>query len=90
MGTLGFEPRSAGLFLEATRLNRPKLSSLPRFSVTHRSKTGASHSSQVILCPLNHKNISKNLKMLCLFRFFTNFLFVLFLPNQNNQQHNQN
>lgn len=44
MGTLGFEPRSAGFFLEAYNI-------IIATKVTHRSKTGAGYSSQVILCP---------------------------------------
>ena len=49
MGALGFEPRSAGLFLEALASTDHRFSSSLQVSAAHRSMTGASYSSQVIL-----------------------------------------
>ncbi|MCB1084377.1 MAG: hypothetical protein KDK61_08705, partial [Simkania sp.] len=52
MGTLGFEPKSAGVFLEAIRLQQINYDNhRHRISAAHRSKTGAGYSSQVIICP---------------------------------------
>jgi|APSaa5957512576_1039674.scaffolds.fasta_scaffold20289_3 hypothetical protein len=51
MGAWGFEPQSDGIFLEAKASTDRDVTSSPQNSAAHRSKTGADHSSQVILCP---------------------------------------
>ena len=62
MGTSGYEPESVGIFLKrkvSTGYN--PFNSLLQFSVTHRSITGANHSSQVILRPQPEKGKKRNL-----------------------------
>ncbi len=81
MGTLRFELRSQGLFLETTASTDLRFNHRHRLTAAHRSKTGAPHSSQVILRPHIGHNISRRLVFI---KFCTRNQIFYFSPHNFN------